>query len=247
MNNINSNIEKNGDLNPDTDFEISYIALRQRENRIYTDAQVLLFPNIASDHLHFTEWQIRKQSCLRLITYLKKKNKAFKILEIGCGNGWFSAKLSKLTHSEVIGLDINHSEISQAINVFKRDNLKFLHNSFPCEALTGVKFDIILFAASVQYFSSFQATINQAMKHLNEGGEIHITDTFFYKPEEISKAVQRCQSYYFNLGCPDMARHYFHHSTNDFKIFNHRVLASPNHLFNRIRKRNPFYWINIKP
>lgn len=246
MNNINNHIEENVDLNPDADFEISYLALRHRENRIYTDAQVLLLPDIASDHIHFTEWQIRKQSCFRLLTYLGKKKKALKILEVGCGNGWLSANLAEMKNSEIIGLDINKSEINQAINVFKNNNLKFIFSRFPSEALIEMKFDIILFAASVQYFYSFQDIIDYALKYLNKGGEILVTDTFFYNPKEINKAVERCHSYFAKLGCPNMARYYFHHSTNDFKLFNHQILANPNRLFSWKKKRNPFYWVAIK-
>jgi protein-L-isoaspartate O-methyltransferase len=45
-------------------------------------------------HRHYHEWQIRKASSNRLVKYLAKKQKILEILEVGCGNGWLSAKLS---------------------------------------------------------------------------------------------------------------------------------------------------------
>ncbi len=120
-----------------------------------------------------------------------------------------------LGQSEVTGLDVNRVEINQAIRVFSKTNLKFIHNRFPSEHLKGLKFDIILFAASVQYFDSFLAVINEALKCLTVHGEIHITDTPFYKPDELADAANRSKIYFSNLGQAEMARHYYHHSIND--------------------------------
>ena len=67
-----------------------YLASRKKENRIYSDEQVVQLPFIEPTHIHYHEWQVRKRSALRLIHYLEKKNKPLSILEIGCGNGWLS-------------------------------------------------------------------------------------------------------------------------------------------------------------
>ena len=102
------------------DFEDLYIAVRQQEKRIYTDEQLQLLPDI--DHLYYDELKIRKRSSERLIAYLEKKHKYLRILEVGCGNGWLSAKLSNIPNTKVTGLDINQLEIEQANRVFKKDN-----------------------------------------------------------------------------------------------------------------------------
>ncbi|MES2060530.1 MAG: methyltransferase [Bacteroidota bacterium] len=64
----------------------------------------------------------QKKTCDTLINYLKKKRNPLKILEVGCGNGWLSAKLTEIQQTEIIGLDLNKSEIHQAINVFNKTN-----------------------------------------------------------------------------------------------------------------------------
>ena len=70
-------------------FEKIYIALREKENRLYTDDQVEQLPFIKSSHIHSAEWAIRKRSTARLLNHLKKSRRQLTILEIGCGNGWF--------------------------------------------------------------------------------------------------------------------------------------------------------------
>ena len=69
------------------DFEQQYLAVRKRENRIYSDSEVSCLPEIFSSHDYSEEWKVRKRSAKRLITHLEKKNRPLTILEIGCGNG----------------------------------------------------------------------------------------------------------------------------------------------------------------
>jgi len=227
-------------------FEDLYISVRRKERRIVSDGELMFLPDVDASHVHYNEWLIRKRSSLRLIAYLKKKKSPLKILEIGCGNGWLSSRLSAIANTKVIGLDINEPEINQAKRVFKKDNLDFLTGIFTPELFADEKFDIILFAASIQYFSSLKEILQKSLHCLTERGEIHIVDSHFYEPSEVKNAAARCIDYYTNLGFPEMAGHYFHHSTADLLPFNCTMLINPGSLMNRISKKEPFYWIAIK-
>ncbi|MEI9943399.1 MAG: hypothetical protein WDN26_04195 [Chitinophagaceae bacterium] len=46
------------------------------------------------------------------------------------------------------------------------------------------QFDIIIFAAAIQYFPSLAGIINTALDLLKEDGEIHIIDSHFYHSDE---------------------------------------------------------------
>lgn len=227
-------------------FETAYVAVRNAEHRLYTDAEVLQLPEIERSHLHFKEWKIRKKSSLQLIHYLKKKNKPLKILEIGCGNGWLAAKLSAIHHTKITALDTNQIEIEQAKRIFKNSNLQFIYSSFPTQILASQKFDIIVFAASFQYFPSVANVINNCHEYLAIDGEIHIIDTNFYPQNKIGEAAERTKSYYNKIGQPEMAGNYFHHSIKDFEPFNYRIKIKPNNLWNRLYKKHPFYWVMVK-
>jgi ubiquinone/menaquinone biosynthesis C-methylase UbiE len=226
-------------------FEDLYHEVRRREKRLYSDGQLMFLPDIDSSHVHYKEWQIRKRSSQKLIDYLAKKNMPLNILEIGCGNGWLSSRLSSIKNSKVIGLDINELEILQAKRVFKKDNLEFICGSFTPAMFPGKKFDVILFAASLQYFSLANDILQQALTFLTDKGEVHIIDTPFYSRREIDGAMLRAKEYFAMLDCPEMAAYYFYHTLNDLKLFNHRVLANPSGVINRLNKRHPFYWIAI--
>ena len=163
------------------EFADQYLELRLKEKRLYSDEEVKQLPLIRRSHPHFSEWKIRKKSARRLFRYLKKKKRPLKILEIGCGNGWLSAFLAKHPSFEVIGSDINRFEIEQAERVFKSRNLKFILSQ-PDNILLNDKYDIILFAASIQYFSPLKKITELALSALNTGGEIHFIDTHFLSP-----------------------------------------------------------------
>jgi ubiquinone/menaquinone biosynthesis C-methylase UbiE len=225
------------------DFEELYIAVRQNEKKIYTDVQIQALPDFG---IHSQEWEIRKQSSDRLLRYLVKKRKFLRILEVGCGNGWLSAKLAGMPKTYVAGLDINLAEINQANRVFKKTNLEFIYDTFNDNTFNEEKFDVIVFAASLQYFPSVVAVLQQAGRLLNRGGEIHIIDTPFYEPEDGAKAAQRCRDYYNDMGVPEMADHYFHHAISEFWGFNYQVLFNPTSWLSRLFKKGPFYWIAIK-
>jgi SAM-dependent methyltransferase len=231
----------------DTSFEKLYLLVRQREQRIYSNSEILNLPAIAASHKHYYEWSIRKESCKRLITYLEKKNRFLRILEIGCGNGWLSHKLAEIPQTEVIGLDINLIELKQAANIFANSNLQFVYGDLRKNILQNIQFDIILFAGSIQYFSSLSEIISLALKNLTATGEIHIIDSFLYNKKNVETAKQRCNEYYANMGYPEMANYFFHHLLKDMYYFNCTMIRQQNSFFKKyFFKKNIFPWICIR-
>jgi len=230
-----------------SNFEEQYISIRKKEKRIYTNEEVALLPDIYHHHIHYNEWQIRKRSSSMLINYLSKKNKPLKILEIGCGNGWMSAKMAEIHNSKVTGLDINLTELKQAFEVFeKKPNLSFIYADIH-DKITFFSFDIVVFAASVQYFPSLKEIVTTAFSLLNAGGEIHILDTHFYEDDDVERAIARTKNYYASLGNAEMSDHYFHHTINELKEFEYTILFAGNSIINKLLgKHQPFPWIQIK-
>lgn len=225
-------------------FEEQYIALRKKEQRLYADDEVRGLPFISPTHQHYDEWAIRARSCARLLKYLKKPGKPLRILEVGCGNGWLSHRLSAIEGAAVTGYDINQVELYQARKVFgDKDNLQFTaKDPFAAEE----KFDIIIFAASIQYFASIKEIIGKSMKKLLPGGSTHIIDSHFYTPDQVPAAQKRTEDYFASLGFGGMSANYFHHSLEELKQFNVDVFYDPNSFLNKLLKRkNPFHWLRI--
>jgi ubiquinone/menaquinone biosynthesis C-methylase UbiE len=230
------------------DFSRQYFLLRKKEGRIYSDEEVAALPEIDKQHRYYREWQIRKNSSAELIKYLGNKKRPLQILEIGCGNGWLSAKLSLISSSRVTGIDINTEELNQANRVFRHiKNLIFFERSLQDEVISNLRFDIIIFAASIQYFSLLQNILNEAISCLKPGGEVHIIDSHFYNQKDVNDARQRSKEYYNAIGFPEMARQYFHHSFEELRLFRHKMLYKPGSIINRFKKnKSPFHWICIK-
>lgn len=227
-------------------FEQLYTRLRQKEGRLYTDEEVAGLPQINNKHPHFKEWTIRKKSCRALLSYIMQRQNILNILEVGCGNGWLSAKLS--TVAEVTGLDINTTELEQAKRVFGHiANLTFSEGSLENDWTRDEKFDLVVFASSIQYFASLKQTIRHTFEHLTLMGEIHILDSPFYQQHEMEAAKQRTTAYYNALGFAEMADHYHHHTMTDLEPFQFKILNHPHSWKNKLSiRKNPFYWISIK-
>lgn len=227
-------------------FEQLYLSLRKKERRIYSDEQLTILPDVPKTYPYAKEWQIRKRSYQRLASYLKQKKKPLKILEIGCGNGWLAAKLANISGTTVLAIDTNTEEINQGRRVFKNCHLQLVRLDFETAKLAELKFDVILFAASIQYFKCIKSIVDKAKQQLNADGEIHILDTNFYDPQTISNAKKRTAAYFSKLGYPEMSAYYFHHQLDELQNFNPKIIYHPKSLINRIFVKNPFYWISIK-
>jgi ubiquinone/menaquinone biosynthesis C-methylase UbiE len=230
------------------DFETIYTQLRQKEKRVYTDEEVARLPSISPKHIHYKEWLLRKDSSQKLVNHLKRKKKALDILEIGCGNGWLSKRLSTIPDSRVIGTDINFSEVQQAANVFQNvPNLHFMYVDVNPGVFNEKKFDTIVFADSIQYFESLNETIGNTLKLLKPDGEIHIIDSLFYSLPELMAARLLTQHYYEAAGSPEMADCYFHHCYEDLKNYNYSIRYDPKSILTKfLRNKKPFPWISIQ-
>ena len=229
-------------------FEELYVALRLKEGRIYSEKEIAELPVIAASHPHYKEWLIRKRSCNKLLRYIKRHGHICNILEVGCGNGWLAAQLASVTKGRVTGLDINTVELEQARKVFRRiPNLKFEEGDIRTGILADEKFDLIVFAASIQYFESLEEILNVAFRYLTLQGEIHIIDSHLYQPYEIALAKQRSKKYFTDIGFPEMSHLYFHHCIHEIESLRFSILYNPNSWINKLLfRRNPFHWVVIK-
>jgi len=228
-------------------FGEQYFQVRAREGRIYQDREVALLPRVEPNDPNKKEWKVRSRSASRLHRYLARKKKPLSVLEVGCGNGWLSALLAQTKDSTVTGVDIHQVELEQAKRVFgNRQNLQFRYGSLEIFDARECSFDIIVFAASIQYFPNLPAVLQTALELLTPEGEIHILDTPFYGEGEVEGARQRSRAYFQKLGEEAMAAYYFHHSYPQLQSFRVEYRVDPRSLRNRIWKRDPFPWLCIR-
>jgi ubiquinone/menaquinone biosynthesis C-methylase UbiE len=233
------------------EFENLYIELRESEQRLYPDPVAQNLPNIPLNHPHKKEWTIRKTSTQRLISYLRRRTMPEQpvILEIGCGNGWLCNRLADLANSEVLGVDVNEAELTQAQRIFgNRKNVSFAYTDVTRLKLPRRFFDYIILASSIQYFSDADVLIGGLLPLLTDKGEIHVLDSPFYKREEIASAKERSREY-FRIRNINFAGYYHHHCLDDLARRACTVMYDPasptNRLFKVFKKTSPFPWLRI--
>lgn len=235
-------------LSPVSDsFERMYLKVRNKENRVYSDAEVREFPDTFFYNLHRQEWEMRYKSFSRLYQYLKKREKSARLLDLGCGNGWLAGRVANLENFEITGLDMNMYELEQAARVFQESNLSFAYGNIFDDIFPKGSFDYIIIASTIQYFPNLTQLINRCREFLVSEGEIHILDSPLYSEREREQARDRTFQYYQSLGCEEMAEHYFHHLASELSSFDLKYLYRPGGFFKKLlgRKDSPFPWIKI--
>ena len=199
---------------------------------------------------HKKEWDLRAKSFLRFKNYLKSKKQNLIILDLGCGNGWFSGQLSKTFNHIFFCVDVNLTELKQGRKVFDSVQMKFAYADIFKAEIPIASIDIIIINAAVQYFPDFKRLLEKLLTLIKENGEIHIIDSPFYSGTEVNNARKRTIDYYRSIGFPEMTNNYFHHSFSELSGFNSEVLYNPKSFNKKVMrlfsiKDSPFPWIKI--
>ncbi len=234
----------------DMAFTKSYLDIRQKEGRLYTDDVVLNLPKIKITSPHLKEWKIRRRSTNRLIRYLNAKQNA-QVIEIGCGNGWLVNYLSKSLPFDFCGVDINAVELKQATRLFgSNEKRSFVCADIFSSSFTGFPADVFILAGGVvQYFSNLPALLQRLLKLLMPGGEIHIIDSPFYRNEDLDTAKKRGREHFKETGQSLMQNYYFYHQWELLQSIPYELLYDPSSRYRRLKRLvitdSPFPWIKI--
>jgi SAM-dependent methyltransferase len=227
-----------------------YLQVREKEGRLYPDEIVARLPEVPKDHPLRREWQARRASLDRLTGYVAGLSRACRILELGCGNGWLSGHLSALKGTQVLGLDRHSPELTQAARLFNSGNLAFLAADIFEPPFQDAAFDLIVIASAIQYFDDLPALVRHLLDLLRLRGELHILDSPLYEENDLQAARERTQAYYAELGFPEMATRYFHHTHAELRPFAPRWHYRPETVAARFSRSlgkidSPFPWISI--
>lgn len=231
-------------------FEQAYLTIREKENRILSDKEVRSLPYLHQQHSKHLEWKKRISSTQRTFDYLTK-TKPKHILDLGCGNGWFTHLLQQKSKATIIGADINIIELEQAARVFNNDQCHFIYGDIFSDQWPNTYFDMITLNACVQYFPDLNQLLTRLLLLLKPNGSIHLIDSPFYKSSEIKQASQRTSTYYKQQGVEEMTTFYHHHCWNTLEEFQTTIAYQPASFVNKIRQKinrnaSPFPWIIIK-
>ncbi|MCB0429725.1 MAG: class I SAM-dependent methyltransferase [Flavobacteriales bacterium] len=227
-------------------FEEVYLKVRERESRLYTDKEVCGLPDLPKRHVHAEEWQLRKKSMMRFLNYLGTCSPG-RVLDLGCGNGWFSFAMRRKINTEVVGLDMNTVELEQAARVFKGAGIHFCYGDVFQDIFPPAYFDVIILNSSIQYFPDVPALLNRLKYFATPGGELHVLDSPMYKQTEVDAARERSRKYYENLGVEAMCERYFYHGLFSFEPYPVEVMYWYGGWRKALRWKDiPFPWLKIR-
>lgn len=234
----------------DKTFETLYLQVRKKEKRLYSDDEVKLLPYASKRNPHKNEWALRTKSFLRFKRYLSQKKSKLNILDLGCGNGWFTGQLAKGFHHNYFCVDVDLSEIEQAARVFDNESITFIYADITETALPTNTFDMVILNSALQYFPNVSSLMKELFFISKSYVEVHIIDTPFYNVSEIMQARNRTQKHYLSIGHPEMASKYYHHTIDEFKYLRFSSLYNPGSLKNKLsnfifEKDSPFPWIVV--
>lgn len=234
----------------DEAFENLYLKVRKKEKRIYSDDEIKLLPYASKRNPHRDEWALRTKSFLRFKKYLSQKKTKLNILDLGCGNGWFTGQLANEFEHNYYCIDVNLTELEQAARVFENDNTTFIYADIFTTSLPANTFDLVIINSALQYFQNISALMKELFFISKTYGDVHIIDTPFYNANEIMPAKNRTLKYYTSIGYPEMTAKYFHHTFDDFKYLRYSYLYNPNSFKNKLsnfifEKDSPFPWIVV--
>ena len=234
----------------DSSFEEVYLETRRKESRIHADNTVAKLPQIDRNHVHYMEWTRRSKSMQRIVRYFEYQKRSLRILDVGCGNGWFSNHLARIRNSEVLGIDINMTELKQATRLFTRSNLFFAYADFLRNDLPEGFFDVIVLNSVIQYFPDLSDALKRLLRTLAKDGEVHILDSPVYRKKDLDSAKERTDHYYESLGCERGQTYYYHHCWEDFEPLVLHLLYDSRSIWNKVRNRiftsdSPFPWFKI--
>lgn len=204
-----------------------YQEMLKRSHRRYSDAQLIELPNAFAYNVHVKEWEARAKSLQRFLKYLGKQKDQFYILDVGCGNGWFTEKLARSQVHQVIGLDLNLPELEQAANVFSLPNLHFYWGDIFDDIFEPGTFDLVVINHGIELFPDLYELIYTCLQLTKEGGEVHVLDSDILKPHEVAEAQEEVASLYQELGIPEMIPFHHHHTREDLLAFPYKFMHKP--------------------
>lgn len=233
-------------------FEKDYLKVREKEGRIFSDEFVKMLPYLPQSNPLYHEWLHREATQEKFCNYLSSLKKFPVILDLGCGNGWFSMKMKfSLPDAKIIALEVNLLELKQAARVFNQEQIRFIYGDIFHDIFTPGSFDIIVLNSSMQYFAESKKLLTRLLELLKKDGEIHILDSPLYTSEKDQQVARnRTISYFTDVGVNEMAKHYHHHTFDSLQDFNYKVLYNPKNASNKLlqffgRKISLFPWVRI--
>ncbi len=229
------------------DFEKAYLSIREREKRVLSIKEIKKLPYPDKNSGDYELWKIRRKNINRFLKHLAEKGEGLKILDIGCGNGFFS-NLMAGKKNKVLAVDVNLTELKQAAFAFPNPDIKWYYADILSDTLPEKGFDLITFCTSFHYFDNPPLLLKACLSFLKKNGEIHIIDSPFYDEAGKNSAKQNSEKHFEKMEVMEMKNYYHHNSFSVLDGFNYEFMYRRKSILKRVLRMSdsPFPWIVLK-
>ena len=166
-------------------------------------------PYVARKEPRAEEWRIRRESYERLLReILGGRWGAWRVLDLGAGNGWLSNRLAEGGHAPV-AVDVFDDE-RDGLGACSQYPQRFcvVQADFDALPFEPRQFDLVLFNASLHYAPHPSATLADAHRMLAEDGVMAVIDSPMFTQERDGRmmAAEQAESMRSRHGLPEVAR-----------------------------------------
>jgi len=166
-------------------FIHEYETIRQAEGRGSADpAYYRQLPFADLSKRFSNDWKIRAASYRSLVAHLiaplESARRPLKILDLGAGNGWLSYQLAKRGHT-VAAIDLL-TNANDGLGAHVHYDVSFtpIQSEFDLLPLVDQQADLVIFNSSFHYSPRYETTLAEALRVVNETGDVVIIDTPIY-------------------------------------------------------------------
>jgi SAM-dependent methyltransferase len=142
-------------------------------------------------------WQLRARTFDALLTHLgtSTRQRVLRVLDVGAGNCWLSARLAERGHV-ALAVDISLDSVD-GLGVCRRissggyASVQPVRAEFDAFPFAPASFDLIIFNASLHYSPDILKTVRDSMGLLTAGGMMYILDSPLYRDAESGRSMVR--------------------------------------------------------
>ncbi len=96
--------------------------------------------------------------------------KNLSILDLGCGTGGHDRKLIEMGAKRVVGIDLSHNMINEAVKNNNSDKIEYILMSMDDIDKLDIKFDMVVSSLAIHYVADYDSLCKKVYSLLNNGG-----------------------------------------------------------------------------
>jgi SAM-dependent methyltransferase len=164
-------------------------------------------PRVDARDPQVATWRVRYESFRNLRRVLRRvKGRPLRILDLGAGSGWLSARLAELGHACVAVDWLDDAE--DGLGAIRHYPIRFIgvQADFDDLPIAPGQFDVAIFNASLHYSNDPARTLRQARAMLAPAGTLAVMDSPLFASDDAGRRMLDARQIAFHASCEQVVR-----------------------------------------